>query len=86
MVNSVIIIRIRYVTIYLFYVHIFIHLSAILSKIGSLECVCNQIVIAMETEFPEETAQLFSSLEEIQLEVNLIHNQQNEGQNSLLFP
>lgn len=69
-----------------FNIHIFIHLSAILSKIGSLECVCNQIVIAMETEFAEETAQLFSSLEEIQLEVNLIHNQQNEGQNSLLFP
>lgn len=40
----------------------------------------------METEFAEKTAQLFSSMEEIQLEVNLIHNQQNEGQNCLLFP
>lgn len=66
--------------------NIFIHLSAILSKIGSLECVCNQIVVAMETQFAEETAQLFSSLEEIQLEVNVIHNQQNEGQNCFLLP
>lgn len=40
----------------------------------------------METQFAEETAQLFSSLEEIQLEVNVIHNQQNEGQNCFLLP
>lgn len=40
----------------------------------------------METQFAEETAQLFSSLEEIQLEVNMIHNQQNEGQNCFLLP
>lgn len=40
----------------------------------------------METQFAEETVQLFSSLEEIQLEVNVIHNQQNEGQNCFLLP
>lgn len=65
-----------------FYFQGFICFSAVLSKIGSVDVVCNQIVVAMETEFQDEHAQLTSSMEEIQLEVNLIHNQQNTGQRS----
>ena len=58
---------------------IYIHFVAALSKIGSLECVCNQMVVAMDTGSAEENAKLFGSLEEIQLEINVIHNDQNEG-------
>ncbi|XP_055998709.1 intermembrane lipid transfer protein VPS13B-like isoform X2 [Ostrea edulis] len=64
-------------------------IQTVLSKIGSVDVVCNQIVVAMETEFQDEHAQLTSSMEEIQLEVNLIHNQQNtdktEGLTADLF-
>ncbi|XP_061177950.1 intermembrane lipid transfer protein VPS13B-like [Saccostrea echinata] len=52
-------------------------IQAVLSKIGSVDVVCNQMVVAMETDCVDEHAQLFSSVEEIQLEVNLIPNQQN---------